>query len=66
MTVVARGNHFATWVNGIQVTDWTDNRKPHENPRRGLRREAGHFILQAHDETTDISFRNLRVVKLPK
>jgi len=66
MTLVAHGTHFSTWVNGYQVTDWTDDREPHENPRRGLRREAGHFILQAHDETTDVSFRNLRVVKLPK
>src|SRR5262249_1744424 len=26
MTVIAHGNHMAVWVNGIQVTDWTDNR----------------------------------------
>ncbi len=26
MTVVAHGRHMATWVNGIPVVDWTDNR----------------------------------------
>jgi hypothetical protein len=66
LTLIAHGAHFSTWVNDFQVTDWTDNRELHENPRSGLRREAGHFILQAHDATTDVSFRNLRVVKLPK
>lgn len=65
ITLVAAGNRFATWVNGHQVTAWTDERKPNENPRRGRRDAAGHFILQAHDKTTDVSFRKLRVVEFP-
>ncbi len=65
MTVVAQGNHFATWVNGVQQVDWTDNRPPSDNPRTGFRREAGHISLQGHDPTTDLSFRNLRIAELP-
>ncbi len=65
LTLVARGNHFATWVNGIQQVDWTDNRPPSDNARTGYRREAGHLSIQGHDPTTDLSFRNLRIAELP-
>ncbi|WP_442485226.1 3-keto-disaccharide hydrolase [Aeoliella sp. SH292] len=61
VTVNANGPHFAVWVNGIQVTDWTDTRPPHENPRNGLRLKPGTFCLQAHDPTTDLLFRDIRV-----
>ena len=63
-TIVADGRHFATWVNGYQVADWTDTRKADPNPRRGLRLEAGTIMIQGHDPTTDLSFRNLRLVNL--
>ncbi len=66
LTIVAHGNHFATWVNGIQVADWTDNRPPSDNARTGFRREAGHISLQGHDPTTDLSFRNFRIQEYPK
>jgi len=66
MTLVAQGNHFATWVNGFQVTDWTDTRVDNENPRNGLRLGPGHLSIQGHDPTTDLSFRNLRVAELTK
>ena len=59
-TIIADGRHFAVWVNGLQVTDWTDSREPDPNPRRGFRAEAGSIMLQAHDPTTDVLFRNLR------
>jgi hypothetical protein len=65
MTVAAHGNHFATWVNGIQQVDWTDNRPPSDNARNGYRREAGHISLQGHDATTNLSFRNFRIAELP-
>lgn len=65
MTVAATGPHIGVWVEGDQVTDWTDPRKPSDNPREGLRTKAGHFSLQGHDPTTDLSFRNLRAVELP-
>jgi len=66
MTIVAHGNHLATWVNGIQVTDWHDNRPPSDNARTGCRLEAGHISLQGHDPTTDLSFRNFRIQEYPK
>ena len=66
MTVHAAGPHMAAWVNGIQVSDWTDDRKADANPRKGLRVEAGTLQIQGHDPTTDLSFRNLRIAPLPK
>lgn len=65
ITLVASGNRFVTWVNGYCVTDWTDDRDPDDNPRKGRRDAAGHISLQGHDATTDISFRRLRAVDLP-
>jgi hypothetical protein len=66
MTVVADGRHIATWVNGVQTVDWTDNRPPKDNARNGCRLEKGAISLQGHDPTTDIDFRNLRIAELPK
>lgn len=65
MTIHAAGDHVAVWVNGYQVTDWTDDREPNANPRKGLRLEPGTIIIQGHDPTTDLSFRNLRIAELP-
>jgi hypothetical protein len=61
MTVVVQDRHMATWVNGIQATDWDDYRPTHENPRNGFRRKKGAISLQGHDPTTDLSFRNIRL-----
>ena len=66
MTIIAHGTHMATWVNGVQEVDWDDNRPPNDNPRNGCRLEAGHISLQAHDPTTDLSFRNIRIAEYPK
>ncbi len=66
MTVVAQGRHFAVWVNGVQVTDWTDNRPLKDNARNGCRLEKGPISLQGHDPTTNLSFRNIRIAELPK
>jgi hypothetical protein len=65
-TIVADGPHISVWVNGYQVTDWTDERKPDKNPRNGLRTEAGTLQLQGHDPTTDLSFRNIKARELNK
>ncbi|MCA9026076.1 MAG: DUF1080 domain-containing protein, partial [Planctomycetaceae bacterium] len=65
-TLVASGPHITVWVNGYQVTDWEDTREPNDNPRQGLRLEAGHISLQGHDPTTDLSFRNLRIAEIPE
>jgi hypothetical protein len=64
-TIHVCDNHMAVWVNGIQVSDWTDTRKPHENPRKGLRTEPGTIQLQGHDPTTDFLFKNLRISEIP-
>lgn len=65
LTLVAHDNHFSTWVNGVHVTDWFDNRAPADNGRNGYRAEAGHISFQGHDPTTNLSFRNIRVAELP-
>jgi hypothetical protein len=65
-TAILRGPHLATWVNGYQTTDWTDDRPPHENPRRGLRREPGTLQIQAHDPATALDIRALSLVELDK
>jgi hypothetical protein len=64
-TLVVTGNHMAAWVNGYQVSDWTDTRPPHDNPRQGLRTAAGSLAIQGHDPTTDLEFRRLRIQELP-
>jgi len=64
LTVAARGPHIATWVNGIQVTDWTDPRDEHDNPRNGKRLKPGTIQLQGHDPETKIQFRNFRIAEI--
>jgi len=64
-SIIAEGAHISVWVNGYQVTDWTDTRKQDPNPRRGMRLEAGSIMLQGHDPSTNVLFRNLKIVELP-
>ncbi len=64
MTIAVKDRHIATWVNGVQTVDWTDNRPANENPREGYREKPGIFSIQGHDPTTDIDFKNFRVTKL--
>jgi hypothetical protein len=66
MTVVADGAHLATWVNGYQTVDWTDDRPADDNPRKGSKTGAGHISIQGHDPTTDLLFRNIRIAELPE
>jgi hypothetical protein len=65
-TIVADGPHMAVWVNGYQVSDWTDTRSPHESPREGLRLGPGAIAIQGHDSTTDLLFRNFKAIELPR
>jgi hypothetical protein len=65
MTVLARGRHVAVWVDGVHVTDWTDNRPAADNARKGFYGKAGPISLQGHDPGTDLSFRNFRIAELP-
>lgn len=64
LTIVATGPHIATWVNGYQTNDFTDERDKHRNPREGLRLEPGTIQLQAHDVGTDIEFRRVLVGRI--
>ena len=64
MTVLAVGPMIRTWVNGEPVVNWTDDRPRDDNARKGLRTAAGHLSIQGHDPTTDILFRNLRVLDI--
>ncbi len=66
ITTVARGRHLSVWVDGYPVTDWEDT---HPEGKSVRAKEAvltpGVIILQAHDPTTNLDFRNLRVSELP-
>jgi hypothetical protein len=64
LTIIAVGSRMGTWVNGLQVTDWIDERPPSPNPRLGKRIEAGTIMLQGHDPTTHVEFRNIRITEL--
>lgn len=65
VTLVAHGDRFASWVNGYPVMHWQDERPADENPRKGLRKLAGHLSIQGHDPTTDILFRRLELAEFP-
>ncbi|MCC9599605.1 DUF1080 domain-containing protein [Stieleria sp. JC731] len=60
----ANGNHFAAWVNGVQVSDWEDTRAEDVNPRRGRRDEAGTIMIQGHDPETDVLFRGMKITTI--
>lgn len=62
-TVIAHGNHMTVWINGYQVSDFTDTRPTGMNARKQCRLEGGTISLQGHDPTTDLSFRNIKVVE---
>lgn len=64
LTVLAKGPHLLTWVNGVQVVDFVDTREPDENPRRGLRLEPGPLSIQGHDPTTQATYHSLRISEL--
>ena len=65
LTVIADGPLINTWVNGVQVVDWKDTREPNENPRKGLRTEAGTIMLQGHDAECKVRFDSLNICPLP-
>jgi len=64
LMLVAHQSQFAAWVNGLQVTDWKDTRGPDPNPRQGQRLEAGTLMVQAHDPTTDLLFKQISIVPI--
>lgn len=66
MTVLANSNHHAVWVNGYQTADFTDPKPINKSARQGRKDDAGPLSIQGHDPTTDLSFKNIRIVALPK
>jgi hypothetical protein len=62
-TVIASGNHIATWVNGYQISDVFDTRpvNPEADGKNGYVPTAGTINLQGHDPTTNLSFKNINV-----
>ncbi|MCA9134601.1 MAG: DUF1080 domain-containing protein, partial [Planctomycetales bacterium] len=61
LTLLAVGPQIVTWVNGIQTADFYDTREPDENPRKGLRTDAGPISLQGHDPSTVVTFHQLQI-----
>lgn len=59
--LVVHGRSMAAWVNGLQVSNWYDDRQSDENPRRGLRLEAGTIMIQGHDPETDAWLRQIKI-----
>lgn len=66
MTVIAHGNHLAVWVNGYQTAEFTDKRPSTRSARQGRKDGAGPLSIQGHDPTTDLSFKNIRIISLKK
>lgn len=64
VAILVKGNHMFTWVNGIPAADWTDDRTANDNPRNGRRDAAGTIQLQGHDPSTNLQFRNFRIVEI--
>ncbi|MBL8234532.1 MAG: DUF1080 domain-containing protein, partial [Bryobacterales bacterium] len=66
-TIVARGRHFSVWINGYPVTSWED---PHPEGTNVRQKQAkltpGVLSLQAHDPTTNLDFKNIRIAKLAR
>jgi Domain of Unknown Function (DUF1080) len=62
--LAASGPSMAAWVNGIQVTNWMDDRPLDPNPRKGRREEPGTLMIQGHDPTTEAWIKDLQVVTL--
>jgi hypothetical protein len=59
--LVAHRESIGAWVNGIQVSNWYDDRSAHENPRKGLRLDAGTIMIQGHDPGTDALLKQVSI-----
>ncbi|MCA9193791.1 MAG: DUF1080 domain-containing protein [Planctomycetales bacterium] len=64
LTLLAKSNYIYSWVNGIPVCEFFDQREADENPRRGLRLAAGPISLQGHDPTTDVIYHRLSISRI--
>jgi hypothetical protein len=66
VVLLVHGHKMAAWVGGVQVSDWYDDREPHENPRKGVRLEPGTLMIQGHDPGTDALLKQINVAKIAK
>jgi hypothetical protein len=65
-TIVVRGRQINVWVNGYPVTAWSDPNPEGTNVRdKQAVLKAGTISLQAHDPTTNLDFKNIRIAALP-
>ncbi len=64
VVLVADREMIAAWVNGLQVSNWYDDREPDENPRKGLRLEAGTIMIQGHDPGTDALLKQISLTRI--
>jgi hypothetical protein len=67
-TIIANGNHFAVWINGLLISDMVDMRpvSPESDGKNGYVPVAGTIHLQGHDPTTDLSFKNMNIQVYPE
>lgn len=66
-TILAHGRDIATWINGQLVTAWTDPHPEGTNVRdKQSILKAGAISLQAHDPTTNLDFRNIRLLNFKR
>ena len=65
-TIVADGPHMAVWVNGYQVSDWTDTRPAKENAREGLRLGPGVIAIQGTIRRRIFCFAIFGSAELPR
>jgi hypothetical protein len=66
-TVLAHGRDIATWINGELVTAWTDPHPEGTSVRdKQAILKAGTISLQAHDPTTNLDFRNIRLLSFER
>lgn len=63
MTISCLDNQMAVWINGIQVSEFTDTRafSDESDGKNGYVNTAGTINLQGHDPTTDLSFKNINI-----
>lgn len=64
--LVAHDAKMAAWVNGVQVSNWQDDREPDENPRKGKRLEAGTIMIQGHDPSTEAELKKIEIASYGK
>ena len=75
MEITLRGNRTTVKLNGIEVTDWTDNAAAQASaparvhtyePQRGVRPDRGWFGLQNHSENDIVYFKEVAMGPLPQ